>query len=107
MRVSGTLHYIVMPTRVGQVLVVMSGSGVVDVVLGTSGTSAGDPTRRLGSRFPGTRLVEGDAKHRRWAAAVVARIDGAHTETDAPVDLAWSAQHMSTGHASRPAENPS
>jgi hypothetical protein len=84
------LHYVVLPTRVGRVLVLMSCDGVVDVVLDSPGAPSGDPLSLMSSRFPYTRLMPGDGTHRAWAAAVVAHIDGRHVDVGAPVDLTWS-----------------
>ncbi len=89
------LHYVVMPTRVGRVFVLMSRTGVVDVVLDTGRATVGDPgggdpMRIIASRFPDAELIPDDGTRLSWAEAVVARIDGAFAETDAPVDLSWS-----------------
>ena len=90
MQSPGVLHYVVLPTRVGSVLVLMSSRGVVDVLF-----DGGDP-RRAGmlqparSRFPGTRLLPDDGTHGSWAAAVGARIDGMTAAFAVPIDLEWS-----------------
>jgi len=90
MQSPGVLHYAVLPTRVGSVLVVMSSRGVVDVVF-----DGGDPghsglLQPIRSRFPGTRLLPDDGTHGSWAAAVGARIDGMSADFMVPIDLEWS-----------------
>jgi len=83
------LRYIMSATHVGLVLVLMSHEGVVDIVLDGEGV-LGDLYESLRSRFPNTRLIPDDGAHSTWAAAVVARIDGASTDFAVPIDLAWS-----------------
>lgn len=95
MHTPSVLHYVVMLTRVGRVFVLMSRTGVVDVVLDSARATIGDPAggdpmRILESRFPEAEIVPDDGTRLPWAEAVAARIDGAFAETDAPVDLSWS-----------------
>jgi hypothetical protein len=86
------LHYAMMPTKVGSVFVVMSHSGVVDIVFDACDPVSGEPTGVLESRFPKIRMIADDGSRGEWAAAAVARIDGTRSDAHAaPIDLAWSA----------------
>ena len=90
MESTNVLHYVALPTRVGRVVVLMSGCGVVDVVFDGPAATPSDPFRVIASRFPRTRLLPGDGAQRVWAAAVVEHIDGTRPRLEAPVDLRWS-----------------
>ena len=86
------LHYVESSTRVGRVLIVMSRSGVVDIVLAEHAAAPGSPVCCLQSRFPDAMLVPDDGSHGSWAAAVVARIDRARGDLVAPIDLTRTAR---------------
>ena len=106
MQAPRVLRYAELPTRVGRVAVAMSRSGVVDIVLADHYASPSDLVSRLRLRFPDTLLVPDDGVHGSWAAAAVARINGAHAEFAAPIDLAWPlavADPRLTAPAMRPA----
>jgi hypothetical protein len=94
------LHYILSQTRVGLVLVLVSRDGVVDIVLYADDVALGDLYQFLRSRFPDTSLVPDNGAHGSWAAAAVARIDGANADIEAPIDLGWSA---ACGHSEQAA----
>jgi len=99
MRAPSVLHYVSTMTRVGRVIVVMSRSGVVDVVLDGCGSTPSESLARLRSRFPSTLLIPGDGASGTWAAAVVARLEGRRGQVDAPLDLDWSASSEQSGEA--------
>jgi hypothetical protein len=97
MQSPGVLHYAVLPTRVGSVLVLMSSQGVVDVVPGGRDSGHAGIVQQVRSRFPGTRLLPDDGTHGSWTAAVAARIDGAAADFVVPIDLEWSPQVAPAG----------
>ena len=83
------LHYAVSTTQAGRVLVLMSRTGVVDVVLVPDDTTPRDWSELLAARFPDARFILDDGERGSWAAAVVARLDGARDDMVVPIDLAW------------------
>ncbi|MDR3687265.1 MAG: hypothetical protein P4L93_09950 [Coriobacteriia bacterium] len=99
------LRYAVSTSRTGRVLVLMSRNGVVDVVLVSDRTTPRDWTELLAARFPDTRFILDDGERGSWAAAVVARLDGAQDNLVVPIDLAWrslpAAAHFSSAGAVR------
>lgn len=91
MQVPRVLRYVEASTRAGRVLIVMSPSGVVDIVLAEHGESSGDLAKSVQTRFPNAFLIPDNGAHRSWVAAAVARLNGAHADFVVPLDLAWSA----------------
>jgi len=83
------LRYAVSTSQAGRVLVLMSRTGVVDVVLVADDTTPRDWAELLAGRFPDTRFILDDGERGSWAAAVVARLDGARDDMVVPIDLAW------------------
>ena len=81
------LRYVESTTHTGRVLVVMSGAGVVDIILAEGGIRRREVLKRAQARFPDAVLTPDDGTHGSWAAAAVARIDGAAGDVRAPVDL--------------------
>jgi hypothetical protein len=69
----------------------MSRTGVVDIVLAEHGRERVELLERAQSRFPYALLTPDDGAHGGWAAAAIARIDGASCYFCAPVDLNQSA----------------
>jgi hypothetical protein len=97
------LRYVASPTRFGNVLVLMSREGVVDVVLYGRETTPSNLLLSLRARFPRTALLPDEGTHSSWVAAVVAHLEGARPELGVPVDLAWSAAPASMDAAVVPA----
>jgi hypothetical protein len=99
------LRYAVSTARAGRVLVLMSRSGVVDVVLVPDDSTPRDWSELLAARFPTTRFILDDGERGSWAAAVVARLDGARDDMVVPIDLAWrslaATEHLSPAGAVR------
>ena len=99
------LRYAVSTTKAGRVMVLMSRTGVVDVVLVPDDTTPRDWSEMLAERFPGTRFILDQGERGSWAAAVVARLDGARDDLVVPIDLAWrsvpAAGHLSPAGAVR------
>ena len=91
MQAPRVLHYIEAQTRAGRVLIVMSWSGIVDIVHAEQGAGLGDLLISVHARFAGTLLLPDDGTHLPWAAAAVARLDGRAASYLVPIDLAWSA----------------
>ena len=83
------LRYAVSTTQAGRVMVLMSRTGVVDVVLIPDDTTPTDWSEMLAERFPSTRFILDQGERGSWAAAVVARLDGARDDMVVPIDLAW------------------
>ena len=90
MQAPRVLHYVESQTRAGRVLIVMSRTGVVDIVLAEPGARPSDALASMHARFPDTVLLPDGGAHGSWAAAVVARLDGARTDFLVPIDLGWS-----------------
>ena len=99
------LRYAVSTTQAGRVMVLMSRTGVVDVVLIPDDTTPTDWSEMLAERFPSTRFILDQGERGSWAAAVVARLDGARDDMVVPIDLAWrsvpAAGHLSPAGAVR------
>jgi len=76
------------------VLIVMSRTGIVDIVHAEQSASLGELLSSVHARFRGTLLLPDDGTRGSWAAAAVARLDGASASYLGPIDLGWSASRM-------------
>ena len=87
------LHYAVSMTRTGRVFIVMSRDGIVDIMLAEPNAPIRETLATARLRFPNTIFLPDDGARGSWAAAAVARLDGASADFMVPIDLGESASH--------------
>jgi hypothetical protein len=104
MRSQRVLHYVVAPTRFGEVSVVMSRDGVLDVILLSGDSMPSSTLPFLRSQYPDSLLVPDDGSRGSWAAAVIARLEGASPGVMAPLDLGPSVAARASAMTPDPVE---
>lgn len=81
------LRYSCVETQVGTLLVLMSESGVVDVILGDTRAHL---LERAVQRFPGLGFIPDRGRHATWVSAVIHRLDSACQLAPVPLDLGFT-----------------
>lgn len=88
------LRYACVESSRGRLLVLMSETGVVDVILGDSRRQLLSEAAR---RFPSAGFIPDRGVHSLWVAAVVVRVELPETGMVIPVDLGFCRRLRPTG----------
>lgn len=79
----GFLRYAFQPSPVGNLIVLMSDHGIVDIILSDSHLH---PLTEAIRRYPGVGFLPAPGSHRHWVTAAVSRLESPRVHAPFPVD---------------------